>query len=102
MRLWLDDVRPAPPGWTWATTVDSTIQTLREHDVYEISLDYDLDYTDGQRKGDEVLKWLAMMVDQLDPFPVIHFHTANPQGGAKFAAIWQSIEARWGIPWATK
>jgi hypothetical protein len=28
MKLWLDDVRPAPPGWLWVKTYDEAIREL--------------------------------------------------------------------------
>lgn len=99
MKLWLDDVRPAPPGWTWVATVDGAIAGLRLGGVTEISLDYDLDYTDGDRKGLEVMEWIERNVKALKPFPVIHWHTANPRGGQEFARVWRRIEMRHGIPW---
>lgn len=44
MRLWLDDVRPAPEGWALATTAREAIALLDEHgaSIEEVSLDHDL------------------------------------------------------------
>lgn len=42
IRLWLDDVRPAPEGWTWIKTVDEAKTYLMAGDVNEASLDHDL------------------------------------------------------------
>jgi hypothetical protein len=44
VRLWHDDVRPAPPGWTWARTNDEAKRLLATGEVTEASLDHDLGY----------------------------------------------------------
>jgi hypothetical protein len=41
-RLWLDDVRSAPPGWLHARTVAEAKELLLKGDVDEASLDHDL------------------------------------------------------------
>lgn len=42
MKLWHDDVRPPPEGWTWAKTNVEALEHLRRGDVDECSLDHDL------------------------------------------------------------
>lgn len=42
MNLWLDDMRPAPPGWQWVKTVQEAQALLRTGDVEHASLDHDL------------------------------------------------------------
>jgi len=42
MKLWLDDRRPAPEGWTWARTALNAFRILAATEVDEVSLDYDL------------------------------------------------------------
>lgn len=42
MQLWLDDVRPAPDGWTVALSVNAAIEILSSSPVNEASLDHDL------------------------------------------------------------
>jgi hypothetical protein len=41
IRLWLDDIRPAPPGWTWVATVEDA-KALLVLGVDKASLDHDL------------------------------------------------------------
>jgi hypothetical protein len=41
-RLWLDDLRPVPEGWTWVKTVGEAISLMESGDVTEASLDHDL------------------------------------------------------------
>lgn len=42
MRLWLDDLRLAPPGWTHVHTAMEAIKLLAAGGVKEVSLDHDL------------------------------------------------------------
>jgi hypothetical protein len=42
VKLWLDDTRPAPNGWSWAKTASEAISLLKMEKIEEISLDYDL------------------------------------------------------------
>lgn len=42
INLWLDDLRPAPPGWTHARTVDEAKPYLEAGLVVYASLDHDL------------------------------------------------------------
>lgn len=42
MKVYLDDVRRAPPGWQRAYTADECIEALRSGNVEELSLDHDL------------------------------------------------------------
>ena len=94
MRVWLDDLRPAPRGWKRTKTVERTIWLLAAGGVTEISLDYDLDSTDGRHKGSEVLDWLMEAADSgsLIRIPVIHIHSANPYGSGLMANRIRQIE----------
>lgn len=48
MKLWVDDERPAPEGWTWVKTVDEATQALTDNEVTDLSLDYSLaNWEDG-------------------------------------------------------
>ena len=40
MKLYVDDVRRAPAGWTAARTVDEALRLLKTQRVEEVSLDY--------------------------------------------------------------
>lgn len=46
-RLWLDDLRPAPPGWTHVKTVQEAEEHLLNNEVDEASLDHDLGHSPG-------------------------------------------------------
>jgi hypothetical protein len=42
MKLWLDDVRPAPEGWHWVRTAIEALMWMITGVVEEASLDHDL------------------------------------------------------------
>ena len=57
LKLWLDDKRPAPPGWALAQSYQDAIELIREHGpkITDVSLDHDLceahsggDFSDGE------------------------------------------------------
>lgn len=50
MKLWLDDVRPAPEGWVHVRTAEEAREKLLAGGVVECSLDHDLGY-DGPLPG---------------------------------------------------
>lgn len=74
MKLYLDDYRKPPNGWTLATTADECIEVLKSGLVTELSLDHDLA---GEKTGYEVVKW--MVENNVFP-PLIIIHTMNPVG----------------------
>lgn len=78
MKLWVDDLRPAPDGWVWSKTSSNTIDTLMLAGigaVYEMSLDHDLGGDDTTRL---VVLWLC---EHPDYWPAkVYVHSANPVG----------------------
>jgi len=91
-RLWLDDVRPPPPGlvpskagWTWVKTARWAISELYTQSYDMVSLDYDLDRNpikDSGKPGNgyEVLRFLENKAYDDPSFfvPRIFIHTTNP------------------------
>lgn len=79
VRLWLDDVRPAPKGFIHAYTVDELIEAVKlvEHMaasntiIEVISLDNDLG--EGLKEGYKFLDWMEATGRS---YP-IHIHSAN-------------------------
>ena len=47
MKLWLDDRRPAPAGWTRAFSVAEAQALLKTGQIEEASLDHDLGACEG-------------------------------------------------------
>ena len=38
IRIWLDDIRPAPEGWTWVKSVQEAKPYLERGEVDEVGL----------------------------------------------------------------
>lgn len=95
MRLWLDDVRPAPDGWTLAKTAPEAIALLARGDVTEASLDHDL----GEAAtGYDVLVWVESCLAVgawYGPLPIFHVHSANPVGCKRMYAALRSIKQKY-------
>jgi hypothetical protein len=74
MKLWVDDERPAPSGWTHAHNYREATGYLYTGKVDTISLDHDL----GEDKsGYDIAKFL---VEQRIWPRIIYIHTMNPVG----------------------
>lgn len=73
VRLWLDDLRPAPEGWLWVKTVEQAIDVLKQGQVTEASLDNDLgpEETEGRR----LVLWMAE--HEIWPSRRLQIHSAN-------------------------
>lgn len=97
MKLWIDDLRPAPPGWTWARSVDEAkIYTVsRFHDksfttLEIVSLDHDAgDYNNMGGDYINYLNWLEEFAykNHVSNMPRIHIHTMNPVGAENMRRI---------------
>ena len=76
MKLWVDDERPAPEGWTWVKTVDEATQALTDNEVTDLSLDYSLaNWEDGAM----VLAWLSNHLDRYPSESVVP-HSGSASG----------------------
>ena len=58
MKLWLDDTRPEPSGWTRAKTALEAISLLKTGIIIEVSLDYDLGTASLYGTGLEVAEFI--------------------------------------------
>jgi hypothetical protein len=111
MKLWHDDVRPAPPGWTWARTNEQAIELLsgqhhHGYQVTEISMDHDLGGHDiqmlppemgGDAEGyfakmlyrgssEETGESLVIWMIENDRVPAkVTIHSWNPAGAERMA-----------------
>lgn len=86
MKLWIDDLRPAPPGYTWIKTTNMAIDALFFcSDVELIDLDHDAgDYVKDGGDYIEILNWMEK--EGINWVP-IHLHTMNPVGRQNMRAI---------------
>lgn len=105
MKLWLDDVRPAPDGWTWVKTVDAAIEAFRTGEVTEADLDHDLGSCDVcsvceylrptcacrcHLTGTYLVNWMA--AENVWPRTQPRVHSANPVGAERMRSM---IERYW-------
>jgi len=91
IKIWLDDVRPAPFGWTRCYWPDEVIRILETETVSEISLDHDLG--DDSMTGYAVLLWIEEAVHTSDYIPPkINIHSANPVAKEKMLKAVTSID----------
>ncbi|WP_207890573.1 cyclic-phosphate processing receiver domain-containing protein [Vibrio sinensis] len=92
MKVFLDDCRTTPSGWTRTYTPQQTIDLLKTGHVEILSLDHDLGDDDGIGTGYDVLLWLEERVFWYGFIPpkVIALHSSNSCAKEKMnAAILQ-------------
>ena len=84
MKLYLDDLRDHPEGWTRAYTAHQAISHLQSGDYDFASLDHDLDayyytsYHEGTYTGFHVVKYMAE--HDIWPHLGVRIHTDNDWG----------------------
>ena len=88
MKLWIDDVRPAPDGYVWAKSTNETIRFITEFEnLVEIEiLDVDHDSGDYFWDGEDFIRVLDWLEETGRNYP-IHIHSMNPVGVANMRAI---------------
>jgi hypothetical protein len=92
MKVYLDDERATPEGWTRVYWPDEAIRLLETAAVEELSLDHDLG-NDERGTGYDVILWIeeAVALRSFRP-PKIYVHSANASARAKMAAGVLAIE----------
>ncbi|MEO1618526.1 MAG: cyclic-phosphate processing receiver domain-containing protein [Planctomycetota bacterium] len=77
MKVYLNDERSTPEGWTRVYWPAEAIELLRTGEVEEISLDHDLG-DDDRGTGYDVVKWIEEQVATANFVPPkIKVHSAN-------------------------
>ena len=91
MKLWIDDVRPAPEGYTWCHSVYRVIKEVQiaemNSEVIEL-IDIDHDAGDYAQYGGDYIKLLDWLEETGRNYP-IRIHSMNPVGVANMRAIIQ-------------
>jgi hypothetical protein len=92
MRVFLDDERATPDGWTRVWWPDEAIALLETGEVTELSLDHDLG-DDARGTGYDVVLWIeeAVALRGFKP-PRIVVHSANSSARVKMEAGIAAIE----------
>ena len=93
MRIWLDDLRPAPDGFTHVKNLRELQKLLASNsDVIEV-MSFDHDLGDGEADGYQIAKWLAE--NHLERWPLnLRVHSANPPGAANIRAFNEFVHNR--------
>ena len=88
MKLWIDDVRPAPEGYIWFKSVNETKEWVGIIEyTYGIELiDIDHDAGDYANDGGDYIKLLDWLEETGRNYP-IRIHSMNPVGVANMRAI---------------
>ena len=83
LKVYLDDEREPPAGWTRVYWPDEAIKLLESGNVIEISLDHDLG-DDDRGTGYDVILWIeeAVVTRDFKP-PEIKVHSANSSAREK-------------------
>lgn len=93
MKLWIDDVRPAPTDYEWVKSVDQAKmvidinERLVGNSVIEL-IDIDHDAGVYAQHGGDYIKLLDWLEETGRNYP-IHIHSMNPVGVANMRAIIQ-------------
>lgn len=116
MKLWIDDLRAAPPGWNW---LKNNTEAIRAIDLWsdvitEISIDHDICHVsndpgivkpfacDETFEGTArfIVMWIWTLNDKeydgrfKESGLPINIHTANPDGCMKLIEIFKSAGLR--------
>ena len=93
MKLWIDDLRPAPIGYEWVKSVDQAKMVIDINErlvgasVIEL-IDIDHDAGDYAQHGGDYIKLLDWLEETGRNYP-IRIHSMNPVGVANMRAIIQ-------------
>lgn len=87
MKLWIDDIRPAPPNYKWRKSVNSAIRLIKDMERFNETfnldpievIDIDHDAGDFSYDGGDYIKLLDWFEETGRNYP-IHIHSMNPVG----------------------
>ena len=85
MKLWIDDVRPAPDGWEHVTNYDDAVLALQTARYDVVSFDNDLGA--GSKEGYQIADWLEAAVYRGEVLPpkLCLVHSMNPVARERIA-----------------
>lgn len=81
IKIWLDDLRPAPAGYIWCHSVNETKKLIEQYEktaVIEL-IDCDHDLGDFATDGGDGIKLLDWLLERGTLYPIA-LHTMNPVG----------------------
>ena len=90
LKIWVDDIRPAPEGYIWLKSVNEVKKYLADPHIlcnYEISLiDLDHDAGDYAKDGGDYIRILDWL-EEIGYDGYIHIHSMNAIGKMNMEAI---------------
>ena len=95
MKLWIDDVRPAPEGYVWCKSVAEAKTAIIESEQFSVwydtsfyitIIDIDHDAGDFYHDGGDYICLLDWLEETGRNYP-IRIHSTNPVGVANMRAI---------------
>lgn len=94
MKLWIDDVRPAPEGYVWRKSVNAAKRYIEEIEWYDTYVDdfpievIDIDHDAGNyvNDGGDYIALLDWLEETGRNYP-IRIHSMNPVGVANMRRI---------------
>lgn len=88
MKLWIDDVRPAPEGYSWCKTVNSAkYLILSAEQRFDIKIEViDMDHDAGDYGPPDYIKLLDWLEETGRNYP-IHIHSMNVVGRMNMETI---------------
>ena len=107
MKLWIDDVRPAPEGYKWCKSVNEAKNAIADANANfvrscknglpneDLLIDFiSLDHDAGQYASDggdyiRLLDWIEWLYHGQGTHIKFHIHSMNPVGVANMRAIIQ-------------
>lgn len=92
IKLFLDDTRPCPDGWTLVRWPQDAMPLLLAEQVSDLSLDHDLG-DDATGTGYTLVTWLEEQValNNLRPPARLKVHSGNPVGRARMEVVIKNI-----------
>ena len=82
MKIWLDNVRPAPEGYVWVASVNNAILKIQIAESFGYPIDIiDIDHDAGNyvSDGGDYIKLLDWLEETGRDYP-IHIHSQNVVG----------------------
>lgn len=95
MKLWIDDVRPAPEGYIWIKSVNQAKTAIKTYELnyydYGVLIDIDHDAGNYFDEGGDYIKFLDWLESEgyVDEGFTFHIHSMNPVGIQNMRAIIQ-------------
>lgn len=93
MKIWIDDIRPAPEDYIWLCAVNTAKTVIQSciacnTPIEVIDIDHDAGDWSGSEFGGDYINLLNWLEEMNYSFP-IHIHSMNPVGVQNMRAIIQ-------------